>query len=246
MALTASGPGLNLSSRLLEDRLVARAGSRTGVALGVALALAGLAMAAASQALVARGLLSDANALDLGGLGLAGAAIGLALAGIFLVLPRRRSLRVRLAATQQQEWSRVSAEARRLRAWSIVGAAAAFVGLGGATAAYAVLDQPLGGYAGGARAGLAIAGTILLAWAAARRGLVQRLYVQTLVLSRLEQTGLGPSAAADPRIAPVLRSLDQLLGALPESAVRRFLASDEATQYLELIDDLSKDPGHGR
>lgn len=246
MALTIASPGLNLSSRLLEDRFVSRSGNRTGVAAGLVLTLLGLGILVLDQALLAQGIVVLPLNYDLSSIGVALAGLGLLVAIPFLFLPRRRSLRVRLAATQQEEWARVKAEAAELRRWTVVGALAAVLGLAGAAAAYSLVAPPNSGVIAGALALLAIGGTILLAWAASRRSLVQRLYVQTLVLSRLEQTGLGPAAEPDPRIAPVLRSLDRLLGALPESAVRRFLASDEATQYLELIDDLSKDRGHGR
>jgi hypothetical protein len=245
VALSASSPALNLSSRLLEDRFVSRAGNRTGVAVGVVLALAGLALIVADQALLSRGIAFAPLNTDLSSIGVLGAALGLVVAVPFLFFPRRRSLRVRLAATQQEEWARVKAEAAVLRKRSIAGAVTALAGLTLSAASYALIAPPEGGYLAGVLALVALGGTAVLAWAAARRGVVQRLYVQTLVLSRLEQTGLGPAAEPDPRVAPVLRSLDKLLGALPESAVRRFLASDEATQYLELIDDLSKDRRHG-
>lgn len=246
VVLSAGAPALNLSSRLMEDRFVSRSGNRTGVVVGVVLALLGLATVLADQALASRGLPVTLAGVRLTLIGFALAGMGLVLALAALVLPRGRSLRVRLAGSQREEWARVQAEAARLRVWSISGAVGAIVGLAGAAAAYAFVAPPASGYAAGALAALGLVGVGLLAWAAARRGVVQRLYVQTLVLSRLEQTGLGPAAEQDPRIAPVLRSLDKLLGALPESAVRRFLASDEATKYLELIDDLAREPRDGR
>jgi hypothetical protein len=248
VALSAASPALNLSDRLLADRFIATRGSRRGVAIGGALAFAGLAAVVLDQALLSRGIIVTPIGSDLTSLGVVAAAAGLLLAVLFLFVPRRRSLRVRLAATQREEWARVQAEAAALRRRSFAGAAVAAGGLAATAVAYSVLTQPTSGYAAIVLLLAAAAGLGTMLWAVARRGLAQRLYVQTLVLQRLEQTGLGPAAEADPRIAPVLRSLDKLLGALPESAVRRFLASDEATAYLDLIDELGtgKDGGHGR
>jgi hypothetical protein len=245
-SLTASSPALNLSDRLLDDRFIASRGSRRGVVAGSALVFAGLATIVADQALLSRGVVVTPADTDLTSLGLVAAALGVVLAVLFLFVPRRRSLRVRLAATQREEWARVQAEAASLRRKSIVGAAVAVTGLAATAVAYSALDQPVAGYVALLLLLAAAAGLGTMLWAVARRGVAQRLYVQTLVLQRLEQTGLGPSAESDPRIAPVLRSLDKLLGALPESAVRRFLASDEASAYLDLIDELGKDGGHGR
>lgn len=242
-ALTAAAPALNLSDRLLADRFVAARGSRRGVAAGIATALLGFVALAlgGTEPWHGAGLPRwwDAAALAL-------AALGIAMALLSLVVPRSRSLRVRLAATQREEWARVQGEADRLRGLALAGGGLAGAGLLVAAAASRLLgDGAAALYVTGGGIAMAVFGLAVLAWASARRSLVQRLYVQTLVLSRLEQTGLGPAAQPDPRVAPVLRALDQLLGALPESAVRRFLASDEAAQYLELIDELAGER-HGR
>lgn len=245
-SLTASAPALNLSDRLLDDRFIASRGSRRGVVTGSVLVFLGLAAVVADQAMPSGGTAVTLAGLGITGFGIGAAVLGLLLAVLFLFVPRRRSLRVRLAATQREEWARVQAEAASLRRTSLVGAAVAAGGLAATALGFVALAPPWSGYAAIVLLAAAACGLGTMLWAVARRGLAQRLYVQTLVLQRLEQTGLGPAAEADPRIAPVLRSLDKLLGALPESAVRRFLASDEASAYLDLIDELGKDGAHGR
>lgn len=239
--LVASSRTLNLSDRLLADKFVTRRGSQTGVILGVAVALVGVAGYAALRVALLRDLPMpfwwwEASALLV--------ALGLGLAVLFLLVPPTRRVRIRLAPSQVEEWARVQREARALRAWSWVGVGAAATGMVFAAVARDLFDGDRSMAAAGVGVAVALAGLGVLAAAMLRRGLLQRLYVQSLVLSRLEQTGLGPSGAADPRVAPVLKALDQLLGALPESAVRRFLTSDEATQYLDLLDDV-REGRHG-
>jgi hypothetical protein len=235
-SLAAASPALRLTDRLLADRFVSGRGSLPGVLAGAAAAVAGALLALAARADVVTSRWPAAGRIELPALALV--ALGLAAVALFSAFPRSRRLRVRLAATQREEWGRLQAEAAGLRRW---GGAGLGLAVGGAVVVAAVLTLPLPpplGLAWTVGAVAAVVGLALVCWSAVRRSVVQRLYVQTLVLSRLERTGLSPSAEADPRLAPVLRSLDSLLGALPESAVRRFLASDEATSYLELMDEL--------
>lgn len=236
-SLAAASPALRLTDRLLADRFVSGRGSLPGVLGGAAVAVLGALLALSSRvALVASRWPEAREGLEVAGLVLVG--LGIAAAALFSAFPRSRRLRVQLAGTQREEWDRLQAEAASLRRLGSVGL---ILSLAGAFVVAVVLTVPLPtpfglGWILGAVAGAA--GLVLVAWTALRRSLVQRLYVQTLVLARLEKTGLSPSAEADPRVAPVLRSLDRLLGALPESAVRRFLASDEANSYLEMMDEL--------
>lgn len=235
-SLAAAGPALNLTDRLLADRFVASRGHRGAATAGVVVALLGTVVLAVTWFGVPGWRFPT---LDKHG-ATAGSALvlaGLAVAVLFSLVPRTRQVRVRFAPTQRAEWDRLQHESRRLRnlLWTGAGLAA-----GGLVLAAALRSGSLVvfGVAWLLPLLLAVTGLLLLGWVAARRSLLQRLYVQTLVLSRLEHTGLGPAGEPDARIGPVLRSLDKLLGALPESAVRRFLASDEATAYLELMDEL--------
>lgn len=243
--LTAASPNLRLSDRLLADRNLTVRGSPAGRLAGAIVAVAGAALLLAERALYA---VRDADAVYLteAGPSLFAVAVGILLVGLavwgaFTLLPRGRRLTVRLAETQVQEWDRVQGEVRAMRGRMWLGAGLALLGMALALASL----QRLG--ASGLVPALAgvlvlVAGVALLVWAQGRRGVLQRLYVQTLVLSSLERAGVSPGGP-DARVAPVLRALDHLLGALPESAVRAFLSSPEASQYLELIDELGAPAG---
>lgn len=241
-SLTASSPVLNLSDRLLSDANVSGRGWSPGRVLGLALTALGLAilvlerrysMLAKAPYLVA-GFRASYVALALAGL-------GLSLTLLFSFVPPRRHLRLRLAASQKEEWERIQKEAKAARNLVIYGATALVLGMLVLVAAYSVVPAKLLTLCLALGVVVAAIGLVTALVALARRGAIRRLYVQTLVLARLESTGLGPAAASDPRLRPVLKSLDQLLGALPESAVRRFLASDEAQHYLDLIDESSEE-----
>ncbi|MGB1587156.1 MAG: hypothetical protein ACPHID_08965 [Thermoplasmatota archaeon] len=166
--------------------------------------------------------------------------VAVAVAVGFLFYPPQRKVGVRLLNDQQEEWDRVQGDAQMLRLFWYVGLGA--IGAGGLILVLAYSVIPDGGL------GLALAfgflaffgGLGVTGYAWSRQSAIHRLYVQTLVLSRLEQTGLGPGSGHDPRTAPVLKALDELLGALPESKVRAFLASDAAKMYLEMIDELDE------
>lgn len=229
--LSALGPALRLSDVLLKDAKVSVKGSPGLRAAGTLLVLLGLA-----------GIVLDARAKALGApvpeYLLAG--LGLALAGCILVVvglnyPRNRRLAVRLAASQRDEWRRVQAESGRLAWTARLGLAATVAGLAILAGAYTVRSMPLLALGACVTAG----GAIALLVAQVRRGLARRLYVQTLVLSGLEASGLGASAP-DERVQPVILALDRLLGALPESEVQSFLASPQAQAYLELVDEATR------
>lgn len=229
--LSALGPTLRLSDALLKDRTVALRGSPRARAAGVAMLLVGLGLAVLERRQAAIG--SPVPGLDLLAvlLVLAGAATAL----LGMVLPRRRRLAVRLAASQKEEWTRIQHETGRLQTLSRVGLALSVLGLLLLVAAYSLAS--LGLLVAGA--GLAIVGLPLLVTAQVRRSLARRLYVQTLVLSGLEASGLG-GAGPDDRVQPVILALDRLLGALPEHEVQAFLATPQAKAYLELVDEATR------
>jgi hypothetical protein len=229
--LSPLGPSLRLSEALLKDRKVSLRGSPRARLVGVILLLLGLALAVVDRRQAAAGAPMD-------GLGLAAVALALAgvvTAGVGLVWPRSRRLAVRLAASQKEEWQRIQGETSRLQVHARIGLALAVAGLLGMVAGYTLLS--LGVLVAGAA--LAAVGIPLLIVAHVRRGLARRLYVQTLVLSGLEASGLG-SGAPDERVRPVIIALDRLLGALPEAEVKAFLATPQARAYLELVDEATR------
>ncbi|MEA3189430.1 MAG: hypothetical protein QOD77_12 [Thermoplasmata archaeon] len=238
---------LRLSERLLADRRIAVRGLRQGRIAGAALLLTGLALLLVERYYASRGpgvvvlagvpLLPTATALAL---------LGAALMVLFTFVPTRPSLPVRLAASQGEEWDRVQGELKAVGLRVPIGWAVVVLGVLLAAAALTVwAGKPASRYGAGLGLLVAAAGLGLLLHALAKRAALHRLYVQTLVLSSLERTGLGPQQARDGRVAPVLQALDQLLGALPESTVRRFLATPEAERYLELMDELAQDGKDG-
>ena len=228
--LSALGPALRLSDALLKDRSVSVKGSPALRAAGLVAVLLGLVAVVLDRRAIAFG--DDVPAFRMAGAALL--LLGLAAFGAGLLFPRNRRLAVRLAASQREEWKRIQGESKRLVLMSRVGVAVAVAGLLGLAAAYALQSIPLIGAAGA----MAAAGLALLGASAVRRGIARRLYVQTLVLSGLEASGLG--GAADERVRPVILALDQLLGALPEAEVQAFLASPEARAYLELVDEATR------
>lgn len=241
-ALSALGPALKLSEALLADRIVTVRGLPAGRIAGLALVLVGLALAVLDR----RAAFIAGTSVLIAGIpflfvAIAIVLLGGALAGLFVVVPSQRRLAVRLEPTQAQEWTRIQKQAKGLRVMAQAGAGAAIVALLVAAAVYAV--APEGGLVGAA-AGLALfvalAGALVAGAAVVRLGLARRLYVQTLVLSGLERTGLG---ATDARVAPVLLALDELLGALPADKVQQFLSSPQAQAYLDLIDEAGRTHG---
>ncbi len=229
--LSALGPALRLSDALLKDRTVSVKGSPKLRAAGVVLVLLGLGLLVLDRRAAAFG--ADVPEYRLAGLGLAAVGCVLVLAG--MAFPRNRRLAVRLAASQREEWKRVQGESRRLVWMTRAGLGLAVAGLLGLAAAYTLKSLAGIGLAGFAAA----AGLALLAAAAIRRSVARRLYVQTLVLSGLEASGLG-GAAPDERVQPVILALDRLLGALPEAEVQEFLSTPQAKAYLELVDEATR------
>ncbi len=244
LSLAAAGPVLRLSDRLLEDAQVTSRGSVWGRRIGFLFACAGLlALAIERRATLQNGVQYTLGRTALPALlvPVALALVGVVLMALFTVLPPGRRLTVRFAASQKEEWERVQTEARRLRLLGAFGVAILFLGLLGLATAYALM--PLGVLLLAAAAGaiaVGLCGLAVTLWAAGRRTAVHRLYVQTMVLARLEGSGLGPGGAPDGRLGPVLTALDSLLGSLPEAAVRQFLASPQAQDYLDLIEESSE------
>lgn len=240
---------LRLSDRLLADRRIAVRGLRPGRLAGAGVLLGGLALLLLERYLATRA--GATGPVVVAGVPLLALSVTLALAGalllaVFSFFPLRPSLPVRLAASQQEEWDRLQAEMQAL-GWRLP-VAWALVALGVLAAAVAMTlwkGLPASRYGAGFGLALALAGIVLLVHTTAKRAALHRLYVQTLVLSSLERTGLGPQQARDERVGPVLQALDQLLGALPESTVRRFLATPEAERYLELMDELAQERKDG-
>jgi hypothetical protein len=248
-SLTASGPVLKLSERLLEDAHISLRGSAVGRRVGLAVAMVGLlGLALERRTSLAAG--ADLYFRLLPGLPIllwcvVVVALGALLVLLFTFVPTSRRLAVRLAASQKEEWERIQGEMKAVRALGAVGVTLCVAGPLLVAAGYGAVAY---GYARFALLGLGAlllaAGLVLGLRVAGRRSALQRLYVQTMVLARLESSGLGPGGGPDPRIGPVLKSLDALLGALPEAAVRQFLASPQSQDYLDLIEEASED-AHG-
>lgn len=247
-SLAAAGPVLKLSERLLEDAHLTVRGSRVGRRVGIILiALGFLALAverrfslvagANYQVLIAGRIFNAYYAPA------ALVALGVILLALFLFVPPSRRLAVRLAASQKEEWERIQGEMKAARFASAFATGLSLLGPILLAAAY-VVPYGLARLGALALGSLALAvGLVLGVRASARRNAVQRLYVQTMILARLEGSGLGPAGegggagAVDPRVGQVLKALDQLLGALPESAVRQFLSSPQSQDYLDLIEE---------
>lgn len=229
--LSALGPVLRLSDALLKDTKVSIKGSPPVRAAGIVLILLGLVAVALDRRAIALG--SPVPEYLLAGMGLL--ALGCLLFLIGMNFPRNRRLAVRLAANQREEWKRVQGESVRLVWMARTGLGLAILGLLVVAAGYMRLSIPVL-YLGGA---VTVAGLALLLVAQVRRGIARRLYVQTLVLSGLEASGLG-GAAPDERVQPVILALDRLLGALPESEVQAFLATPQAQAYLQLVDEATR------
>lgn len=229
--LSPLGPVLRLSEALLKDTKVSLRGSPRARVAGVTMLLLGLGLAVLERRQAAVG--APINGLDLAAVALA--SVGLVTAVVGMLWPRNRRLAVRLAASQKEEWQRIQGETRRLQVQSRIGLGLTIVGLLTLVAGYALLS--LGILAAGAA--IAGVGIPVLVIAQVRRSLARRLYVQTLVLSGLEASGIG-GAAPDGRVQPVIIALDRLLGALPEAEVQAFLATPQARAYLELVDEATR------
>jgi hypothetical protein len=236
--LAPTGPVFNLSTHLQHEKAFTQRGSPLGQASGVLLLIAGLAVLAYER----RMAWIDGEAPLLGLLGLYAwegalllALLGLALALAFTWLPGRR-IAVPLPASQREAWAQALRQLAGARMMQWTGLALLVAGCLLAVLAYAGLAQPTSGYVATVCALAAAVGAALASWATGRQPALRRVVLQSMLLARLEQSGLP--GGTDGRITPVLRALDHLMGALPESAVRRFLASDEAATYLELIDEM--------
>lgn len=243
-ALNIGDPMLGLAGRLMQDRMVTTKGSRSGRRIGIVMALLGIGLLLLERRIWQ--VNETRYVVQVGGfavtvfsVALAVAVIGIVVAVAFMFWPTRKRLQVKLAADQGAEWERVRQEAKLNAALPYAGYGLAALGV--LVMAWAVMTQTAVAAYRPAAAGLVVAavGLGVVAFASARRGHLQRLYIQTMMLAALEKTGLG--SAADPRIGPVLRSLDQLLGNLPEAAVRSYLASPEAEIYLELLEETARD-----
>lgn len=235
VALTPLDPAIGLAQRLRQDRLVtvpARPWPR----------IAALAAAGLSLLLWVFALRASALGRPWPGPGmpatitwflLAAAALG-ALPVMARAWPTRE-MHLPLASTQQEQLVRVEAQARAMRLLIAGGLLGAIGGL--AVLALAFRFAPVQDWTLPVGLGsLLLAGGAVAAIVGVARWLpVRMLYVQTLVLQRLESLGLGRQLGMDPRTAEVLAALDGLLGELPESAVREFLSRPEAEWYLELI-----------
>lgn len=229
--LSPLGPALRLSDALLKDTKVSLRGSPRTRAMGITLLLLGLFLAVVER----RQESLDAPVEGLGLVALLVIAVGALTAFVGALWPRGRRLAVRLAASQKEEWQRIQGETRRLQVQARIGLVLSIAGLALVAAGYSLLSTQvlLAG------AALALVGLPLLVVAQVRRGLARRLYVQTLVLSGLEASGIR-GGAPDDRVQPVIIALDRLLGALPEAEVQAFLATPQARAYLELVDEATR------
>lgn len=249
---------MGLADRLLEDTTLTVRGHLLGRRIGLGAGIFGLLI----MILERRAVWATGDRFVLAGLGMPVLALGIVFfllgAGAFVAFwfwPPARTLGVRLAESQAQEWEKVQEEARLWELLTWVGLGMLGGGALMAVIAYGALPDAQVVAVSSLMLVVAFAGGALLFAAFIRRQSLRRLYVQTLVLSRLEATGLGPGRMPEPikaepakdrRVGPVLQALDELLGSLPDAAVNRFLSSDEAAAYLELIDEVNKSEDHDR
>ncbi len=184
------------------------AGVRTG----------GIAVAVIGALLIIVGLAADAGWGTVAALpwGVAFVMLGGSAALLLSVLPGRTVAEP--LETQAMEWDAASSHFHRINAWARRCAIVATVGL-----------LLLGG-----------ALVFLPAWGilASRRGPLRLALRQTLLLRELESRGLMPAGVMDPSVRDVMLALDQLLGDLPDSAVQRFLASEESGTFLGLLAEI--------
>lgn len=119
-----------------------------------------------------------------------------------------------------------------VRRWSALGWATVFAGA--LVAGYFLIQSsPETGLRGVLLAApLVLSGSAIALYAAARRPVLQRL-VARLTLE-------PPTGALDPRVPPVLRCLDDLLGQLDPKDVAGFLTRPEAKLYLELMAEVNE------
>lgn len=238
------GPGapeLDLLPSLRRHPFVAPRGNRSGRVLGLLLLMGGLLALAWERRLtvfertVPQGLLEAAAGLIV---------LGLLVGGLSLALPWHRRVTMALAHDQDTEWDRVTRMARRHRVLAWSGVVGLLAGLVLVVAAYGLPGRGFDLRLAALGALVVLVGLLLTVAAAARRGPLRRLYVQTLLLAWLERSGVaGRSGADDDRVRHVLLALDQLLGSLPDDAVQRFLESPAASDYLQLMDELREHHG---
>ncbi len=238
-SLAPLAPGLRLTGRLAADPLVTTAPPSWWARLGWGTALVGLAV------WIVRGLVPS---LGIWGLVVAWLLIGAGTGLLAWTYSRKddRRIGVSFAPTQSSEWRRAERTTRwigRAR-WAVAG-----VGLAAALA-LAILLWTLEGPNHAAvwtMAALAVlaGGAWGPVWLLHRSAV--RSYVQTMILALLERAGTpSPSASAPAAlpssVEPVLLALDDLLGALPEAEIQRFMQMPEAEAYLSLMERLRGDP----
>ncbi len=202
------------------------AGVRTG----------GIAVAVIGALLIIVGLAADAGWGTVAALpwGVAFVMLGGSAALLLSVLPGRTVAEP--LETQAMEWDAASSHFHRINAWARRCAIVATVGLlllGGA-----LVFLPAWGILHGALGFLMVAAGVVWGILASRRGPLRLALRQTLLLRELESRGLMPAGVMDPSVRDVMLALDQLLGDLPDSAVQRFLASEESGTFLGLLAEI--------
>ncbi len=238
VALGPASPLLDLQDDLLQFPILGRKGSRLGRGFGIFfLALALVALAANRR----ERLLQDFTTVQgYGFLHLAGLCLvlGIILVAVFLFVPASK-LRVKFHEDQDAEMRQVHTMSTENMVIGLVGIGFLMVG----PLAVAVLyhtQSNVDMLHVGALAGISILGLLMMLVARARRPVLQRLVAQTYILQWIESSGIfdEESATSDPRVVHVLEALDQLLGSLPDADVKRFMATPEAQDYLDLIGEI--------
>lgn len=245
LPLGAGNSALGLMEQLLGHPFLAPRGSASGRAASAAVVVVGLLVVAFDR---------RANALGDGPVTVAGLPLWQVGAGVvaaaaalwilFAFVPGRRIV-VAAEHSQREEWERVGAAVRRHQRWGGLGPTLVVLGAAFGVVAYGWpgRDPDVRIAAAGA---LALAAGVLVAVAArSRRGVLQRLYLQTFVLAWVESAGLmgGRDGGIDPRLRRVVLEMDRLLGSLPDARMREFLSTEAGRDYLELIDELRQHAG---
>lgn len=243
-SLSPASSRLQLAPRLRTDQVTMQrvlpmwaVASWCAVALGVAL----VALATWANAKTGPVLLAGVP-LWIFGLSIAVLGTGGAIAGHFVTKPSATN--VEFAPTQAQEWLAAEARVKQFRLARLVSLGLAVAGPVLAAIAYAASKSPTSLFAGLCLL-LGFIGVIGFIASHLLLRLAVRTYIQSMVLALLERSdsGLlpppgGHDVLSDDRVAPVLRTLDELLAALPDDAVHAFMARPEAADYLEIMDRL--------
>ncbi len=237
-SLSVTSPNMRLTDRLMQDTTVTVKGSRIGRMVSAAVVILSLVGLTAERRWAR---ITPVDFYTIGGIKIvylapAVAILAATLVVLFMFYPAKRQMSVRLMADQASEWERVQQEAGTLRWQIIIGSGVLLVGVLFTMVAYDTLpdDRVIAGTVMGAI--ITLAGLLTSAMGLAKRSALHRLYVQTLGLYQLETMGLG--GMADERVKPVLQSLDQLLGALPDAVVKEYMKTDEAKVYLQLVSEM--------